>query len=114
MEIKGTIIQLLDEQSGESKNGTWSKRDFILETVGEYPKKVCLTIWGDKLPKNLYEVGNAITASIDVESREYNSRWYTDVKCYKIELDESKVTQAPSQNVPAAALIADNKEDLPF
>ena len=41
-------MHVLAVQTGEGKNGTWKKQDFVIETDGQYPKKVCLTIWGDK------------------------------------------------------------------
>ena len=49
MEIKGKIIKLLAPQTGEGKNGKWTKQEYILETSGEYPKKVCFEIWNDKI-----------------------------------------------------------------
>ena len=49
MEINGKIIELLTEKSGESANGPWRKQEYILETDGQYPKKVCFMAWGDKL-----------------------------------------------------------------
>ena len=82
MEIQGKIVQILPEQGGQGKNGPWKKQDFILETPGQYPKKVCVTIWGDKIDKFALKSGDEVTFSIDVESREYNGRWYTDVKAW--------------------------------
>ena len=80
MEITGKIIQILPEETGEGRNGTWKKQSFILETQDQYPKKVCITVWGDKVGLQNYSENEEVTASINIESREYNSRWYTDVK----------------------------------
>lgn len=85
LKITGTVVQVLEEQTGEGKNGPWRKQDFILETEGEYPKKVCITQWGDNIDRNKVEVDDSITAHIDIQSREYKGRWYTDVKAWKIE-----------------------------
>lgn len=85
MDINGRVIQVLPEQSGEGKNGTWKKQDFVLETDSQYPKKICFTVWGDKINSQLMQEGNQLNVSFDVESREYNGRWYTDVKAWKIE-----------------------------
>lgn len=85
LKISGTVKQILEEQSGESKNGPWKKRDFILETPGKYPRKVCITQWGDQIDQSNVTVGETITAFIDVQSREYKGNWYTDVKAWKIE-----------------------------
>ena len=48
MQLTGKLSQLLPIQAGTSKNGDWKKQDIIVETDGQYPKKVCISIWGDK------------------------------------------------------------------
>lgn len=85
MEISGTIRNILPEQSGEGRNGTWRKQDFIIETEGQFPKTVCITVWGDKIDQFALKEGERITSSVNVESREFNGRWYTDVKAWKID-----------------------------
>jgi len=85
MEIEGVIIQINPLQSGEGKNGTWKKQDYILETKSQYPKKVCITIWGDKIDQFALKENDDVRLSIEIESREYNSRWYTDVRAWKAE-----------------------------
>lgn len=85
MDIKGRVLQLLPLQTGEGKNGTWKKQDFVIETDGQYPKKVCISAWGDKINEGALKVGNEVNVSFDIESREYNGRWYTDVKAWKID-----------------------------
>lgn len=85
LQITGEVKKVLEEQSGESKNGPWRKRDFILETQGKYPKPVCITQWGDNIDQDSVHEGETVTAYIDIQSREYKGRWYTDVKAWKIE-----------------------------
>jgi len=85
LKITGTVQQILEEQSGESRNGPWKKQDFILETEGQYPKQICITQWGDNIDSFGITVGEKITASIDLASREYNGRWYTDVKAWRVD-----------------------------
>ncbi|RYF79095.1 MAG: DUF3127 domain-containing protein, partial [Chitinophagaceae bacterium] len=58
--------------------------DIIVETAGQYPKKVCISLWGDKIDENQLRIGNELNISFDVESREYNGRWYTDCKAWKV------------------------------
>jgi len=84
MEISGVVVSLLPMQQGQGKNGVWKKQEFIMETPGQYPKKVCLSLWGEKVDENKISIGDKITASINIESREYNGRWYTDVRAWKI------------------------------
>ena len=96
MQLKAKVIQLLPLQSGTSKNGEWKKQDVIFETEGQYPKKVCVSIWGDKINPNILKTGNVLSVDFDVESREYNGKWYTDLKAYKIDL--SGVSTSESNN----------------
>jgi hypothetical protein len=114
MEISGNIIQVLPLQTGEGKNGPWKKQDFVIETESQYPKKVCISMWGDRIDENMIKVGNGVTASIDVESREYNGRWYTDVKAWKLEgntVSEGGDDIAVPADIPAAV---EGEDDLPF
>lgn len=87
MEITGKLIQKLPVQSGVSSSGNnWSKAEFVIETVEQYPKKVCSNLWGDRAKAlDQFQLGDLITVSFDLESREYNGRWYTDVKAWKVE-----------------------------
>ena len=84
MEITGKVVQMLAEQTGNGKNGTWKKRDFILESDGKYPKKVCISVWGEKIEQFNIREGQTLTVSVEVESREYNGKWYTDVKAWRV------------------------------
>jgi hypothetical protein len=84
MEIRGKIIELLPEKSGQSANGGWRKQEYILETDGQYPKKICFMAWGDKIDQFNIKHGETVEVSVDLESREYNGRWYTDVKAWKV------------------------------
>lgn len=85
MEIEGKIIEILGEQSGEGRNGTWRKNRFVLETKGQYPKKVCIDVWGDRFDQMPIQENAMVKAQIDVESREWKGNWYTDVKAWKVE-----------------------------
>jgi len=87
MDITGRIIQVMQEQGGEGKNGNkWAKCDFVIETQEKYPKKVCLTAWNDLIGTvKALPLESEVKVSFDISSREYNGRWYTDVKAWKVE-----------------------------
>jgi hypothetical protein len=84
MQLTAKLSQILPLQTGTGKNGEWKKQDIIVETPGQYPKKVCVSVWGDKIDSSQLVIGNTLQIDFDVESREYNGRWYTDVKAWKI------------------------------
>jgi hypothetical protein len=121
MQLIAKLIQLLPLQTGVSKNGEWKKQDIIIETDGQYPKKVCISIWGDKIQSHQLVVGNRLTIDFDIESREFNGRWYTDVKAWKIETaDAANNSPAPSFTgggsfpTPPPPPLPSEPDDLPF
>ena len=102
MELTGKIIQLLPEESGQSARGPWRKQQYILETEGQYPKKVCFMAWGDKIDEFKIQEGDELIVSINIESREYNGRWYTDVKAWKIQRGTASDNQDTQPQQPEA------------
>lgn len=127
MEISGKIIQVLDLQQGTSKAGNaWKKQEYVLETHDTYPRKVKFDFFGDRVDQYPLSLGDEVTVSFDLESREFNGRWYTDVRGWKAEKVgapqvapmESQEPQAgyaqPSAPAPFAAPVGDESDDLPF
>ena len=103
MELIGKIIQILPLQEGVSKAGNpWKKQEYILETLGtQYPRKVCFNLFGDYVDKFPMQVGQDVTVSIDIESREFNGRWYTDVRAWNV-LNGVQLAGAPAPGFAAA------------
>lgn len=127
LEINGKIVQLMDATSGQGSNGQWTKREFVIETADQYPKKICFSAWNDKAASlDRMAVGIQVKVSFDVQSREYNQKWYTDLRIWKIEtLGGQASNDAPAGNSAAAptpmpeenfadAFGSDEKDDLPF
>jgi hypothetical protein len=119
MQITAKLVHLLPLQKGTGKNGEWKKQDVVVETDGQFPKKICISIWGDKIDENKLRIGNLLTIDFDVESREYNGKWYTDVKAWKLDVagaggssegasSGSDAISTPIQNTPSST------DDLPF
>jgi len=117
MQLTAKLVQVLPLQTGTGKNGQWKKQDIIVETEGQYPKKVCVSIWGDKIKEDQLKTGAMLNISFDVESREYNGRWYTDVKAWKVEAagtSAGKTTDGPIDEPHFEEGNMGDKEDLPF
>ena len=130
MEITGKIIAKLQPQSGVSKNGNnWSKQEYVLETQESFPKKVHFDFFGERANQYNLEVGQMVKLSFDIESREYNGRWYTSIRGWKAEkvtlgaAPAQQPTQpaAPAATAPVAAPAAPQPDfgssatdDLPF
>lgn len=116
MQLTAKLIQLLPLQTGTGKNGEWRKQDIIVETSGLYPKKVCISIWGDKIDSGKLKPGNTLKIDFDIESREYNSRWYTDVKAWKVEVEGGNSETSSSEYVAPEVDMSTQADDgdLPF
>jgi hypothetical protein len=125
LEITGKLYKILAEQTGAGKNGSWVKQEFVIETAEQYPKKICCSAWGDKVDTlKGFQPGDQMKVSFNLESREYNERWYTDIRAWKIEKlsgsVESTSNDAPKtekNNFPGdvSTFTADSEsDDLPF
>lgn len=124
-ETKGKIVKILEPQTGSSKNGEWKKQDIILETTEAYPKKICFSIWNDKISQlEGVEVGDEVRVMFSVASREYNNKWYSDITAYQLDNMskkeyDSNVSFPPNKqevsNLNLDVLAAsEDSEDLPF
>ena len=116
MEISGKIIKLLPLQTGTGKNGTWQKQEFIIETAAQIPRKICFSLWGDKVDQFKLSEGEDAEISFDLESREYNNRWYTDAKAWKVTKGSREDDGPPPHtlNDVPPALEEEGVDDLPF
>lgn len=126
MNISGKVVQVLPIQTGTSKAGNpWQKQEFILEQGGQYPRKVCISLFGDNVAK-IPQVGQDVMVSVDIDSREFNGRWYTEIKAWNITQTGAQQAApapqqvatapaaAPAQTQPAPAPQAGVADDLPF
>lgn len=124
MNLSGKVLQILPEAKGEGRNGPWSRQDFIIETNDQFPKKVCISVWNNKINLSTLTPGDAVTVDVSVESREYNGRWYTDVKGLSLTTEAKKEEKdAPPWEEPPAPTLppphpdaepAEQEDDLPF
>jgi len=117
MEITGKLIQIIPEVTGEGKNGPWKKQEFIIETQEQFPKKVCISSWNDKAGLQNFVENDMVTVSINIESREYNNRWYTDVRAWRmVKADQPEPTPMDPGPIPEPEADFNNNptDDLPF
>jgi hypothetical protein len=131
LELIGKLIKILPVQSGTSARGVWSKQDFIIETQEQYSRKICISAWGERVNElSMISEGDLLKVNFTLESREFNERWYTDVRAWRIERQGASAAPfvpAPVQSVagvaptPPAAPAGDaygasqqEADDLPF
>ncbi len=132
MDITGQLIKILPEQNGQGAKGPWIKQEFVIETKEQFPKKACFSLWGDKVQSlQKFSMSDMIKVSFNIESREHNERWYTELRAWRIDraTDEnsapapmpaySNSTPAPAsplpvENVSGVTFTNEPANDLPF
>ena len=114
MEIKGKITKHLQPETGEGRNGQWKKQTFILTTPGEYPDEIAIEIWNEKV--TLRPVGSEVVVSVNIKSREYNGRYFTNLTAWKIEGGEIMAGTEQKPEPPPARTVQGEvqQDDLPF
>jgi hypothetical protein len=118
MEISGRLVQTLPTQTGMGKNGEWKKCSFVIETADKFPKKICIIAWKDLVDQvQQISVGTDLKVSFDVESREFNGKWYTDVKAWKVVANNGSSSSGPASGdtpMPTSEPPGMETDDLPF
>lgn len=125
MEVEGKVIQYIGERSGMSKAGNpWKVKEYVLETKESYPRKIAFDFFGDRADQFPLNVGDEIKLSFDIESREYQGRWFTSIRGWKSEPLVGSGTPGapiPGEPLPPPSMAsmppvepAGSNEDLPF
>ncbi len=119
LELTAKLIQVMPEVTGSGRNGEWKKREFVVETTDDqYPRKVCFSVWGDRTQSlESFQPGTMLKVSFNIESREYNDRWYTDARAWRVESADQGAQSTPEGGSTPAHTAADapeSKDDLPF
>lgn len=135
LEAVGRVIAVTEMRSGTSQStgNAWASQDYVIEysePSAQYPRRLHFNIFGaDKIQQfsSLLQVGNTVKVSFDIDAREYQGRWFDQIRAWKVEQAGQAVPQAaaapmqpgvapqPVQAAPAQpAAPADETSDLPF
>jgi len=129
MEIIGKIHRVFQPITGEGRNGPWKKQEFLLETLDQFPKKILFSTWGDRVDFSKFSEQQIVKVYFDIESREYNGKYYTDCKCWRMEVESlnpaptvasaytSTASGAQAENTSVVQGESENMsfdDDLPF
>lgn len=99
MQVSATLLQIGEISSGINQNGPWSKQIIIVETKDKYPKKVCISIWSGRIDISELEIGKEYTFHVNVESKEHNEKWYTELTLWKIGRESTAQTGRPMLDI---------------
>lgn len=118
MEFEGVVFKVLAPLKGTSQRGEWVKQDVVFDQPGEYSRKVCVSFWGDKADDAAkFREGEKMAVSINAESREYNGRWFTELRAWKFnraEVAAPAPSDFPPIEAPVSSYGADAIDDMPF
>jgi hypothetical protein len=131
MEVKGKIIAVQPVQSGEGRNGAWKKQDYVIEYEQDtqYPRKLMFNLWGEKIDQYNIQLEQILRVSFDIDCREYNGRWYNDIRAWRVETgtDDAMPPDTGGNSAPSTPFSAspftppaggegasDTTSDLPF
>jgi len=133
MEIIGKVVRLGNLTEGTSARGPWRKQELIIETEEQYPRTVCLICWTNQIDEiQKFAPGQTIKAQIEISSREFNGKWYTDVRVWRFDpvgatatpatataqpAQQPAMHQTPPASAPATEFYPpaeDSVDDLPF
>ena len=128
MELSGKIIAVLPAREGVSRSGNpWNTQEYVLETHDQYPRKMCFNLFGaDKIEQFNIQLGEELTVSFDIDCRQWQDRWFNDIRAWKVErvsaqapaaqapVAESAAPFPPASAAPVDFTAGDEKDDLPF
>jgi len=121
MEVSGKVIAVTPIQTGEGRNGLWKKQEYVVEydQNSQYPRRLMFNLWGDRIDQYHISEGQLLKVSFDIDCREYNGRWYNDIRAWKVEADDGSSSvagfeQAPPPPPPPPSFPMDESSDLPF
>lgn len=99
MDFEVTVHMVLPLVTGQSARGEWKKQDVIFDLPGEFNRKLCVGFWNDRaVDAAALRPGDRVALSVNVESREYNGRWYTEVRAWRMNrLDAQAGAGSPQQ-----------------
>ena len=89
MEFEGVVYKILPLTQGTSARGEWQRQDVVFELPSEFSRKICVTFFNKPSDVAKLREGATYTVSVNVESREYNGRWYTDVRAWRLQPKET-------------------------
>ena len=87
MELTGKIIAVMEPRGGVSARtgNQWMTQEYVLEVPGQYPKRCLFNIFGeDRIKQFNIQQGEDLTIQFDIDAREYNGRWFNDIRAYNV------------------------------
>ena len=102
MDLTGKVIAILEPRSGVSQRtgNPWMIQEYVIEVPGQYPRKMLFSIFGEERIRQFnIQMGEDITVSFDIDAREFNGRWFNDIRAFNVQ----RGVVAPAAAAPSVA-----------
>lgn len=114
MDFEGKVLQILQPTKGTSSRGEWQRQEVIFEMTQEFSRKVAVTFFNKPADVEKLRVGESYIVSVNIESREYNGRWYTDVREWRIQPLQQQAAAPAADLPPIGEEAAYTRSDAPI
>tara|TARA_Y100000592_G_scaffold63269_1_gene98657 strand:+ start:5189 stop:5566 length:378 start_codon:yes stop_codon:yes gene_type:complete len=118
--LEGSIIDIKNQ---EQVSASFTKREFVIETNGQYPQFVKFELVQDKCDLiDAYNKGDQVKVSFNVRGRKWTNKdgkdvYFVSLNAWRIETttERPKVETVQTSNAPVSeALNIDDVDDMPF
>ncbi len=96
MEFEGVVYKILPATKGTSARGDWQRQEVIFELPQEFSRKICVIFFNKESDVARLKEGATYTVSVNIESREFNGKWYTDVRAWRVQPKQEEAAAAPA------------------
>ena len=122
MILEGKVIKCLGIKEGTSQAGReWKLASYLIDTTTneQYPKQVAVEVFGEERINELSIIPDEqVKLNVEVESREFNGKWYTSVRAWgraEDNTDAQPETQVVQTTQPETQVVPeDDSTQLPF
>lgn len=117
MDLTGKVIAIMEARGGVSARtgNPWMTQEYVIEIPGQYPRKMVFNIFGeDKIKQFNIQAGEEITVQFDIDAREYNGRWFNDIRAWNILRGQAAGAVPTATPFPPQQAAAPNAATSPF
>ena len=86
MDFEGKVLEILPPVTGQSARGTWERQTVVFEQDNkQFGKEIAVTFMNKAQDVASLRVGESYTVSFDIDCRQWQDRWFNDIRAWKVE-----------------------------
>lgn len=96
----GKVIKVEPVVEGTNEKGDWLIQVFVIMTQGDHPNPVAFRTFSKERAAVIQSlrIGETVLVEYKPESREFNGKWFTDLRCSRIMVAEQKTASQKAEN----------------